>query len=246
MAANNGIEAVQELLTAKSKATRDIAVFSFGELYNDNSPEEPCLIEPDFLGPGEFLLVAGPPKSQKYLLLSSLFESAVLGRPSFDFTVPRPLKVFYINAEMNRRILRKRFKVAGHKYTPEEIQLLASNFKITDRFRDIRNDDGVNTMAGLCQKEFPDKPPDIIALDPLANLFDGDSENDTVAMTAFLRDRIEQLRQKINPKAAIVLAHHAKKVGPNAIRDDPFDCIRGSTALRGYYQFRNSFHINRP
>ena len=71
---------------------------------------------------------------------------------------------------------------------------------------------------------FPDAPPDIICLDPIRNLFDGgpdgDGENDNTAMMFFLKDRVEVLREAVNPDAGVILAHHTRKAAKHQVKDD--------------------------
>jgi hypothetical protein len=81
--------------------------------------------------------------------------------------------------------------------------------------------------------------PDIIAVDPIRNVFDGGrsgaTENENDAMMFFLQKRIELLRDRINPAAGIVLAHHTKKISATTLEEDPFQAFSGASSLRGYY-----------
>ena len=74
--------------------------------------------------------------------------------------------------------------------------------------------------------------------DPLRNVFDGGGfggENDNDAMMFFLSRRVEALRQKINPNAGIIIAHHTKKIFKKQTEEDPFQSFSGAGALRSYY-----------
>ena len=90
---------------------------------------------------------------------------------------------------------------------------------------------------------FKDTLPDIICIDPIRNLFDGGpptasgggGENDNTAMMFFLKDRVEALRDAINPDAGIILAHHTRKAGKQQVKDDPFQALSGASSLRGFY-----------
>jgi hypothetical protein len=79
---------------------------------------------------------------------------------------------------------------------------------------------------------------DLIVIDPLRNVYDGGpggNENDNTAMLAFLQDRVEELRSRINPNAGIILAHHTKKIDKKSVEEDPFQSLSGASAIRSFY-----------
>jgi putative DNA primase/helicase len=76
---------------------------------------------------------------------------------------------------------------------------------------------------------------DIIAIDPLRNVYDGEGENDNTAMLNFLQDRVERLRFLVNPDLGIILAHHTKKISKKMLEDDPFQGLSGAGSLRSFY-----------
>ncbi len=239
-----GADAVKNQLKVFSGAFSNVGVSSFTEILYDTTTLPQSLVGSGMLSPSEFMLIAGPPKAQKTLLASYLAVCAGLGKPFLSFEIPKPLRVFYVNAEVNARIMRKRIKESAAPLTGEEEQILGKNLKITDRFREILDHPGVKGLAELAKRAFPDGLPELIIIDPMANVFDGETENDNVAMRRFLNERIEQLREQINPHAAVILVHHAGKSSPDRLREDPFDCIRGSSALRGHYD--SAIVIYRP
>ena len=79
---------------------------------------------------------------------------------------------------------------------------------------DPRSNDQRKALCRLCplrfrvaravQTAFPDAPPDILCVDPIRNLFDGGpdggGENDNTAMMFFLKERVEVLRDHIDPE----------------------------------------------
>lgn len=213
-----------------------IRTMSFLDLLTDQTPDEPDYIEPNFLGPSTFLLIAGPPKAQKSFLLMELLTSCATGTTFLGgrFTVPRPLKVFYLQAEMGRKLLKKRAQMMSF-LPPEHKALLGRNLFVTERFHMLLDEAGVAAAAETIMAAFPDGGPDIIAIDPLANLFDGESEDKAPEVMAFLTQRVEALRRAVNPKAAVVMVHHSAKKNAEDMNRDPFVAIRGSGALRGYY-----------
>lgn len=221
-----------QLITNKSIRTVD-----FLTLLEEDVVEEPDYIEPNFAGPGQFVLIAGPPKAQKSLLLQEMLVSGAIGAPFLlnTFTVARPLRTFWLQAEMNRKLLRKRAREFDD-LTAGERELLSRNLIISERFRMLLNEDGVKQTVDTIKRSFPaGHLPDVIAIDPLANVFDGDNENDNTQLLRFLTGRIEAVRQAINPAAVIVLVHHSAKRSAEDLARDPFSTIRGAGALRGYY-----------
>jgi hypothetical protein len=225
----------ERIATEATKPRTAIRTASFIDLLNDQTPDEPDYIEPNFLGAGNFCLIAGPPKAQKSFLLTEMLVACATGTSFLGgrYTVPRPLKVFYLQAEMNRKLLRKRARMMG-VVLGEERRLLAENLVVTERFHMLLDEQGVKVAAETIKAVFPDGP-DIIAIDPLANLFDGESEDKAPEMMAFLNGRIDALRRAVNPNAAIIMVHHSAKKNSEDMNRDPFVAIRGSGALRGYY-----------
>lgn len=213
-----------------------IKTVDFMTLFTEEVEEEPDFIEPGFAGPGNFILIAGPPKAQKSFLLQELLVSAAAGGTFLGktFTVPRPLRVFYLQAEMNRKLLRRRAREMTF-LTPEQKSLLRENLIMSERFHMILNEGGVQTAVATIKAAFPDAPPDIIAVDPLANVFDQENENDNAQIMRFLTGRLEAVRQAVNPLAALILVHHSTKKAVDELARDPFAAIRGAGALRGYY-----------
>jgi hypothetical protein len=223
-------------LPPPARQDRKIQTVDFLTLLTESVPEEPDYIEPGFAGPGNFVLIAGPPKAQKSFLLQEMLVACATGTTFLNdtFKVVRPLRVFYLQAEMNRKLLRKRareFKLL----TPDQRQMLATNLIVSERFHMILNEDGVKTAIDTIRESFPAGPPDIIAVDPLANVFDQENENDNAQLMRFLTGRIEAIRQAINPLAAVVMVHHATKKSSEDMAKDPFVAIRGAGSLRGYY-----------
>jgi putative DNA primase/helicase len=135
-----------------------------------------------------------------------------------------------------------------YHYLRERIQRLAftdaatlflnANFIVTPQISITLNDAGIEMVADAVRQRFTDGPPDIIAIDPLRNVFDGGGfggENDNDAMMFFLAQRLEELRRRINPDAGIILAHHTRKLLKKTAEEDPFQALSGAGALRSYY-----------
>jgi len=112
-------------------------------------------------------------------------------------------------------------------------------FVATPKLKMLLDNDGSVRVARAIQAAFPDAPVDIICIDPIRNLFDGGpdggGENDNTAMMFFLKDRVEVLRDYINPSCGVILVHHTKKLSKQQLKDDPFLALSGASALRGFY-----------
>ncbi len=218
-------------------AAQPLPVFSFGELLDDRSPMPEDIIAPRVLTPGGLLVLGGAPKVGKSDFLISLLAQMAAGVPFLGFTPPRPMSVFYLQAEIQYHYLRERM---------QEIRLGAAviagardRLFATPKLRMILDDKGLAMVVEAVRARFPDAPPDIICLDPIRNLFDGGEdgggENDNSAMMFFLTERVERLREAVAPDCGVILAHHTKKMNRKAVGEDPFQALSGASALRGFY-----------
>ncbi|MDF3605282.1 AAA family ATPase [Paracoccus sp. DMF-8] len=165
------------------------------------------------------------------------------GVPFLGFTLPRPLRIFYLQAELQYHYLRERLHQIG---LPSEVLVAARDGSVaTPRLKlllDARV--AVTRVLEAIRSAFPESPPDIICIDPIRNVFDGGpagpnggsaGENDNSAMMFFLKERVEALQAAVNPDAGVILVHHTKKLSKQQVKDDPFLALSGASALRGYY-----------
>lgn len=213
--------------------------FSLAELIADKSPMPDDLIAPRLLTPSGMLVIGGAPKSGKSDFTLSLLTHMAAGQPFLKFTPPRPLRVFVLQAEIQYDYLRERLQKMG--LSEEAILKAGQNIHITPQLKLLLNDGGLDIIKDLIHEKFPDAPPDIIVIDPIRNVFDGGpdfgnlGENDNNAMLFFLQQRVEMLRDMINPRAGIILVHHTKKISKAMFKDDPFQALSGASSLRSYY-----------
>lgn len=213
--------------------------FSLAELIADKSPMPDDLIAPRLLTPAGMLVIGGAPKSGKSDFTLSLLTHMAAGQPFLKFTPPRPLRVFVLQAEIQYDYLRERLQKMG--LSEEAIAKAGKNIHITPQLKLLLNDNGLEIIKDLIHEKFPDAPPDIIVIDPIRNVFDGGpdfgnlGENDNNAMLFFLQQRVEMLRDMINPRAGIILVHHTKKISKAMFKDDPFQALSGASSLRSYY-----------
>lgn len=213
-----------------------LPAFTLGELLDDNSPLPLDLISPRVLTPGGLLVFGGAPKVGKSDFLLSWLIHMAAGVPFLGMSPSRPLLVFYLQAEVQYHYLRERVKKI--RLPPGRLETARANFVATPQLHLILDDAGLAQVIPTIANAFGGAPPDIIAIDPIRNVFDGgDSggENDNGAMLFFLSQRVERIRQAVNPDSGVILTHHSKKLGKKQFEEDPFQALAGAGSLRGYY-----------
>ena len=207
------------------------------KLMADTSPMPEDIIAPRVLTPGGLLVLGGAPKVGKSDFLISMLVHMAAGVPFLGFTPPRPLNVFYLQAEIQYDYLRERLQ--NIKLDKAVIDAALDRLIATPKLKLLLDEKGVGLVADAIREDFAGSPPDIICLDPIRNLFDGGqdggSENDNAAMMFFLMQRVERLRDAVAPNCGIILAHHTKKLAKQQVKDDPFLALSGASALRGFY-----------
>ncbi|MDT8853832.1 AAA family ATPase [Paracoccaceae bacterium Fryx2] len=224
-------------LDSAAPVPNDMPAFTLGALLDDQSPMPADIIAPRVLTPGGLLVLGGAPKVGKSDLLVSWLVHMAAGVPFLDFTPPRPLRVFYLQAEIQYHYLRERMKQIS---LPQRVLAGArDNLVATPKLKMLLDTEGSMRVAEAIRRAFPTDPVDIICIDPIRNIFDGGpdggGENDNGAMMFFLKDRVEVLRDHINPECGVILAHHTKKLSKQQVKDDPFLALSGASALRGFY-----------
>jgi hypothetical protein len=207
--------------------------FDLTDLYQDDTPLEPYMIEPQVLGEGDTMLIAGPPKSMKSLLVLDMVRQWAQGQPWQGMTPRKPLNVALIQFELKRRAMRERIQSA--ELDADELAALKARVFISRRIRSpqLGRPDWVKAISDGILEAMP-AAPDLVIIDPLANIFDGESENDTTKMVEFLQ-RLRAFASILNPLSGLVIVHHANKSTRDVRSAEPFNAIRGSSALRGFY-----------
>ncbi|WP_250294780.1 AAA family ATPase [Wolbachia endosymbiont of Oedothorax gibbosus] len=229
-------------LPATSTPTTDIlktkrfVSFPARQYLSDKSPMPEDTIAPRILTPRGLLVFAGAPKVGKSdFLISWLFHMAS-GVSFLDMVPKRPLRIFYLQTEIGYHYMRER--VQQLKLSEELIEFAADNLIITPQVKMLLNDDSMDEVVAEIERSFGSNTVDVIAIDPLRNIFDaGDngSENDNNAMLFFLQERVEKLRTLVNPDAGVILVHHTKKIQKKSLEEDPFQSFSGAGSLRSFY-----------
>jgi len=234
-----GIDPVKFIEESAKKDVCDndfLPSFKGEEIWDDLSMAPADLIYPSILPPESLLVFAGAPKVGKTDFLITWMVHMAAGLPFMDMRPSRPLKIFYLQAELSYHSFKKRLQRVA--IDPDKKLIAKKNFAMTPRLNIQLNEKGVNLACKTISRHFKDNV-DIIVIDPLRNFYDGGSnnasENDNVAMMLFLQKRVEALRNKLNPKAGIILVHHTKKISKDYLEDETFQALSGASALRGYY-----------
>ncbi len=186
--------------------TKNVTSFPVLQYLNDKSPMPEDIVAPRVLTPSGLLVFAGAPKVGKSdFLISWLFHMAS-GVSFLDMVPKRPLRIFYLQTEIGYHYMRERLQQM--KLSEELIKLAANNLVITPQTKLLLNENGIKDIVAEAERNFDLNTIDIIAVDPLRNVFDADeygNENDNNAMLFFLQERIEKLRSLINPNAGVIL-----------------------------------------
>lgn len=210
-----------------------LPAFTVGQLMDDDSPMPDDIISPRVLTPAGLLVLGGAPKVGKTDFLLCLLAHMAAGLPFLGMRPARPLRIFYFQAEIGYHYLRERLRSIN--FDPRFWPLVRQNLVITPQVRMLLDEQGVVRVQEAIARHFDHSTPDIIAIDPLRNVYDGEGENDNTAMLSFLQDRVERLRHLVNPDAGIILAHHTKKISKKMLEDDPFQGLSGAGSLRSFY-----------
>jgi 5S rRNA maturation endonuclease (ribonuclease M5) len=237
---------IRQFLETARSANSTLPSYSIADFVNDDSPMPDDIIMPRLLTPGGMLLIGGAPKVGKSDFLINFLIHLAAGEGFLGLKPPRPLKIFYLQAEIGYHYMRERIKKLA--IAKETFFKASQNLIATSRIQMILNDQGVDAAYRTIKHYFPNQAPDIICIDPIRNVFDGGSdngsENDNNAMLFFLQNRIEKLRSMLNPEMGIILCHHTKKIKKKDVEEDPFQAFSGAGSLRSFYS--SGLILHRP
>ena len=214
-----------------------LPTFTLAALLDDASPMPDDLIAPRVLTPGGMLVLGGAPKVGKSDFLISLLVHMAAGVPFLGFAPSRPLRVFYLQAEIQYHYLRERLQ--SIRLDPAILAAARDNLVTTPKVRMLLDANGVALTVAAMRAHYGHAQPDILCLDPIRNLFDGGpdgaGENDNTAMLFFLQSRVEALRDAVAPDCGLILCHHTRKITKKQLAEDPFMALSGAGALRSFY-----------
>ncbi|MDN5248421.1 MAG: AAA family ATPase [Wolbachia endosymbiont of Tyrophagus putrescentiae] len=208
---------IEKLQKQQNKIVKKTA-FSVGQYLNDQSPMTKDIIGPRILTPGGLLVIGGTPKVGKSSFLLSLLIHMAAGVEFLGMKPARPLKIFYLQNEMEYDDMRERLQQL--KIDPK---LLKENLFITKKIQLTLNPEEIKSMI---VEKLDAKTVDIIVIDSFLNYKN---------MFSFLKSGMDKLRSITNPMAGIVLTHYTKKVSLATLEKNPFQALSGSNILRSSY-----------
>jgi len=91
-------------------APATLPVFSLGAMLDDDSPIPPDIVSPRVLTPAGMLVFGGAPKVGKSDFLLSWLAHMAAGAAFLGMRPARPLRVFYLQAEVQYHYLRERMR----------------------------------------------------------------------------------------------------------------------------------------
>lgn len=196
-----------------------LLTLSGADLY-DKQYEKRQFVVDGLIQRGDFVLLAGRPKSGKSWLVLQLAQ-AIDQNHKFLGKDTAKAKVLYLALEDGQRRVHERLHVRNWK--PENALIVFDCLSF--------DDDKVGAATGLEQlfNTVTEHQIDVVIIDTLRKALSGKSdESDNAAMGAILY-RIADFAHSNN--VAIILTHHTTK----SSTDDPFNSIRGAGAIRGAY-----------
>lgn len=177
---------------------KNLAVIEVSELLKTEPPEPDQIIR-DCFDAGDKVAIIGSSKMRKSFAAGQLALCLATGRRAFWLEVPKPRKVLLIQLELRdvhyHRRLHRHVKALG--IGPEE---LAGYFFVI-------NARGLNLTIPQIQKEAMSIRPEVIIIDPLYKLLNGD-ENSAEDMKPLFA-AFDKLAEETG--AAVVYVHHDKK-----------------------------------
>ena len=220
---------------AKTEYSRKRTPFLKVKVFRDDkSPIAEDIISPRILTPNGFMVFGGAPKVGKSDFLLSWMAHMAAGISFLDMTPARPLKICFLQTEVDYDYLRERINTI---ILDESLWgLVEENLSLTPKVDILLNEQGVEELIEDIKDHFQSDKVDIIVVDPLYDVFDNKGsdlgENDNTLMNFFLKNRIEYLCDQINPKAGIIVAHHLRKTTKAAFEEDPFSALAGASCIR--------------
>jgi len=233
-----------ERITVKASAAV-LPAFTMGEMIDDDTPLPIDLVSGRIITTGGIAIFGGAPKVGKSDFLLSWLAHMAAGLPFLDMLPAIPLKVFYLQAEVQYPYLKERMKAI--RLPKEALRLARRNLVVTPQLHLILDEEGLEKLIQTIGAKFGGEPPDIIAIDPIRNVFDGGGsggENDNDAMMFFLTRRVVRLQQRVNPDSGVLLVHHTKKMTKRQFEEDPFQAFAGASSLRSFYT--SAMLLHRP
>lgn len=220
-------------LTPSTAPAGALRVFTLGDLEDD-----PPALPETFWGHGVLfrgarLLLGGAPKVGKSRFFLSMAVAAAVGGAFMGVQFERPIRVLWIQAEINISFVRERIEALILDMTDDQVELVRANLAVTGR---LDLDLTQATDRALVDEAMRSFRPDFTCFDPAINFSTAD-ENRNTEVRALLR-AVDALGAAHD--CATALVHHIRKdvlggVKGMAGEGASFEAIRGASAFRGWY-----------
>ena len=195
---------------------------SYSLLEETEWPED-VFIESGVLSRGDTMMIAADSKAGKSTFICGLIRQLISGGNFLGFKVTRPLRVFYMQAELREGRLKERLLPTYSNLTAD----VKSNLYIwSTRGLFLFGENQIEIEAQITSVI-----PDILVIDPMLN-FHNYNENNSQDMAQFFRF-LDKVKERFD--MAIIMAHHFRKPSQDPkFKSSLLDSIRGSTSLRGW------------
>ncbi len=199
-----------EIEKVLSSAPVSLSVVSGAELYDREYPPRQFLVD-GLIKRGDFVLLAGRPKSGKSWLLLQLAQALDTGTPFLGRDTIQ-VRVLFIALEDGERRVHERLQI--RKWRP-----FATFFSF-----------GMLPLhgSGLDQLKHASEGFDAVIIDTFRAACGSVDENNNVEM-GLLAQAVADYAH--NTEKVIIVAHHTRKGGS----EDPFETVRGAGAIRAAY-----------
>jgi len=203
----------------ESREFPEIKIYSLSDMLKDETKPPPGIISHGVLPQNGILLLHGPPKVGKSILVDNLVLSIGSGQNWLDFRIEKPRKTLIVQAEVNYFPLRDRLKkmMILDKYSKAQ-----GNIHVTEaKGFDILSEEGIFHL----QRWIIDYEPEVIFIDPLKDYHYKD-ENSNPEM-AIVMNEFRKIVERNS--LSLGIAHHSKKYNDSGSGDN----IRGASNIFG-------------
>lgn len=207
--------------------------------------DEDAIWRGGFFRRGHSMLIGGEPKVGKTAFIMSFALHAALGRDFLGHSFKKPMKVYWLQAEIGQNDMRRRIQsaVKGMNIDSSELHLIA-NLDISDKtLLKLNATKNCKNFAGLLQKVEAHEA-DIVMVDPLIN-FSPVEETDQNKMLDWLNSLAPL---KGDGQRGLVITHHTVKNAFNVLhkqKNTVSSLLRSASSIGGYYDSL-AVLINRP
>lgn len=220
--AEAGLSAVEigQVFGDAETETPRLLTLSGEDLYDKQYQPRQFLVD-GLIQRGDFIVLAGRPKSGKSWLTLQLAQAIDQGQPFLGRAATKA-KVLLLALEDGQRRVHERLHV--RKWRPKNTVIAFDCLP----FDDHRGDPGpgldqlFNTIRESCAE--------IVVVDTLRKALSGRSDESSNSEMAAILYRLADFAHASN--VAILLTHHTTK---SPVADDPFASVRGAGAIRGSY-----------